>query len=133
MPHISNRKPDKKTVERLDRNLIKFLLDTSSEKRKNIFNEIITPTEKIMVAKRLMLLLFIKRGLSAYEIARTLKMSTSTITRFQVAVESGAFRNSIGWLNTKLAYDNVSDLFSVLSEMVLGKRMSMNQIIKKLT
>ena len=54
---------------------------TKSES-KRFLNEFFTPSEKIMLAKRLALIVMLKRGYGFTAIRKTLKMSESTVTKF---------------------------------------------------
>jgi len=56
-----------------------------------LMRELLTNTEKIMLAKRLALIVMLGKGHSFEQISETLKISPSTIARFSLAAESGKY------------------------------------------
>ncbi len=62
-----------------------------SGKTKVIFNELLTKTEKIMLAKRLSIILMLESEESEYAIKNTLKVSGSTVGRISDKFEKGDY------------------------------------------
>lgn len=89
MTHVSKVHLERKTLERIRKNLLNILFSKQGGKR--ILDVLLTPTERIMLAKRLALIVMIERGYSYYEIWKTLKVSTSTIKRMHARLEAGLF------------------------------------------
>ena len=103
MPHISKHKLNKEILDNLDGYLLSFLVDTDAKTRKLIFREVLTRTEKIMIAKRLGMLYYISKGESTHEIGRLLKVSSSTVARFELARENKHFGITEKWVQKYLS------------------------------
>lgn len=83
MTHVSRKWVKKDVFERMTRQFI----DTISELRTKqeiagFVKELLTPTERIMLAKRLAVILMLEKGYPCRVIERTLKVSPSTSIRF---------------------------------------------------
>ena len=98
MPHISKYKLKKRTMQELEERVMLFLSTTSMKTRQEIFRELFTPTERLMIAKRLSLIFLITEQASSHEISKRLRVSSSTAMRFQNAVSRNAFAGTIKWL-----------------------------------
>ena len=85
MPHISKKKLDTQITNELRKHLYTLVRNSGSQTRVLIFEELLTKTETIMLAKRIGALLLLKRGLSLYKISRLLGVSPSTVERFKLA------------------------------------------------
>ena len=92
MPHISNRKIDDKSFNKIYDQLIS-VFDTSAKSLSSdvLLDEFLTKTEKIMFAKRLAILGMIDEGVSKYYIADILTVSSSTVDRLALKYEIGKF------------------------------------------
>ena len=101
MPHLSKDSVSLKTKSKIDNYLTAFLKDVNLKARKDIFIELLTKTERLMVGKRILLLLLISRGVSTYHASKILKMSPSTVARFEISVSRGEYANIRKWLNKK--------------------------------
>lgn len=93
MPHLSKKEVGVKTKSDLEQKLFSILLNTTSLERQRLFRELYTPTERMMFAKRIGMIALIERGVGTRTIARLLGVSTSTIRRFEISIEQGAFKN----------------------------------------
>jgi len=51
------------------------------------FNEILSPTERIMIAKRIAIIYLLLKKIDQFTIAKTLKVSTATVCRYAVLIE----------------------------------------------
>jgi Trp operon repressor len=98
MPHITKKQLDKNLREKLNVHLLSILLDTARKDRTRIFKEILTKTERVMIAKRLLLLMLIDKSIPTHKIAEVLSMSPSTVARYELKTENNAFRASIKFL-----------------------------------
>src|SRR3989344_1715740 len=94
MPHISKQRIQIDVYRQIQKQLIRVLSDLSRDESKNVFvSELLTYTERIMLAKRLAVLLMLKRGNTMYEIAQKLKVSSSTVARLENAMDRGKFKS----------------------------------------
>ena len=103
MPHISKKKVEQKVVLELEKYLYKLIRDSGSQTRLLVLGELLTKTETTMLAKRLGILLLLRKGLSTNKIADVLGISPSTAERFKHQMDSNTYRHSVDWLwkNTK--------------------------------
>ncbi len=69
------------------------IFSRSNLKRETSFlvNDLLTPTERIMLAKRLAIILMLENGYSFSAIERTLKVTRQTIVRFWKMAKLGKF------------------------------------------
>ncbi len=79
-------------------------------------SEILTPTERTMLAKRLLLILLLRKKVPDFTIARLLQMSPSTIARFALKVESGKFLKTGIWLET---HQGQNRLLKIVEKLLL--------------
>ena len=88
MTHVSKTKVKPRVSLRIKRNLI-----TAATERKGIILEsLLTPTETLMLAKRLAMIVMIERGESTYRISKLLKVSVSSVGRFKHMIHAGLFK-----------------------------------------
>ncbi len=118
MPHVSKKKVEQKVVALLEKHLYKLMRDAGSKTRLLVLGELLTKTETTMLAKRLGVLLLLRRGLSTNKIADVLGISPSTAERFKHGMDSQKYRNSVDWLwkNTRegVFEDTVTKLVSLM-------------------
>jgi uncharacterized protein YerC len=98
MPHISKRKLDQKVISELEKRLLLIIRDSGTRTRVLIFKELLTKTEKVMLAKRIGILFLLKKGLSPYKISELLGTSPSTAERFERAVDSNVYKYTVDWV-----------------------------------
>ena len=98
MPHISKKKLDQKIISELEKHLLSVVRDSGTQTRMRIFDELLTKTEKAMLAKRIGILFLLKKGLSSYKISELLGVSPSTAERFERTMDSGAYRHIVDWV-----------------------------------
>lgn len=82
MPHISDKKLNKNIAKQIDNQLLNILSSTKTEDLKFIMEYLLTPTERLMLAKRLAIFILLKDGLSGYKISKLLKISKTTVSKF---------------------------------------------------
>lgn len=85
MPHVSRFPLPKETWEKT----IKLFLEGLSKAKdrqaaENFVNGFLTPTEKIMLAKRFAIFYLLEKGVEGGKIAQVLKVSTATISRLNL-------------------------------------------------
>lgn len=88
MTHVSKLKMDSKISLRIKKNLIA----SSALQRGLVLESLLTSTETLMLAKRLALIIMLQRGDSTYRISKVLKVSISSVLRFQRMLDSGLFK-----------------------------------------
>ena len=106
--------------------------DTSSKRRELVFGELFTETEQLMISKRLMLIYLIKQNVPTHKISAALKMSPSTVARFEVRVAKGLFSNTAIWLKHHKVENQILSLLGDLLTIPFenkGKPMSLGRYI----
>ncbi|MDP3941142.1 MAG: Trp family transcriptional regulator [bacterium] len=89
MPHISKYKLDKAAEHRLIKTLELVLSKITKEEDTSAFLlALLTPTERIMLAKRLGIIILLKEGLPESRIASTLHVTRITVSRMQLFLEA---------------------------------------------
>ena len=86
---------------RVSRQLIDTIAGCPSRRgRQFLLKQLLTPTEQVMLAKRLALILMIQKGYSYTTIGQTLKMTPTTINRFWSQVRQNKF-SAVSYAKTK--------------------------------
>ena len=89
MPHISRNRLDKQAETHLTNTLDLVLTNlTKREEMKGFLLSFLTPTERLMLAKRLAIFILIREGLSESDIAQTLHVTRVTVSRMQLFLEA---------------------------------------------
>lgn len=92
MPHVSNRKVKKKVYKKLQSNLVGIFSSSHSKtEMASLINDLLTPTERIMFAKRIAIILMLQEGYSFRAIEKTLKVTLQTVLRFWKMKKAGKF------------------------------------------
>lgn len=89
---------NKKVMEDLEKHIEQVLTAPSGAVRAKIFKEVLTRTERTMLAKRLAIIYLIGEGVPTHTVAKQLRMSPSTVARFELRVEKNTFPHSAAWL-----------------------------------
>lgn len=83
MPHVSSRKLNKKIYQKIGDEFVGFVLDLKSSKEtKSFLTNLLTKTERIMLAKRLAVIGMLLKGYSFEAIQQTLQVSPATVDKF---------------------------------------------------
>lgn len=131
MPHVSKQALTSKTIEDLEHHLINLFEESSSKSRKDLMVELLTKTERLMLAKRIAILYMLNSGASIYKISHILKVSPSTIARFKNGVDSKNFAGTLRWLKvygaTQPFIRLVGDLLAIPFS---AQRQSLKQYVK---
>lgn len=94
MPHVSSEKLNPKLSEKL---FLKLLSVLEKADRKNnmacFVNELFTPTEKTMLAKRLAIIIMLSGKTPQKKIAEVLKVSPTTVVKMSLFLEIGKYDN----------------------------------------
>lgn len=93
MTHVSQKRLKKKIFLKIGDELSSVIAKANSLHDINwLFKELITPTERIMLAKRLAILLMLEKKYSFRGIARTLKVTPQTVIRFWKKTQSPTYK-----------------------------------------
>jgi uncharacterized protein YerC len=94
MPHVSKKKLDEEVLDKLFRKLV-ATLDRAQGKRKliNVLEELLTDTEKVMLAKRLAVVLMLFGETPQHRISEILLVSPSTVSRLALQIEFGEYES----------------------------------------
>lgn len=133
MPHLSKKVLTPKIRTAIEKQTLSLLADTSSAKRRQILNELFTPTEKLVLAKRLALITLITKKVSARKICDDLGISTSTVSRFESAIERKKYVQTCKWVNSNSLESRMEELLTFVIASAFGKRgKSFHKMIKDL-
>ena len=92
MPHISSKKLTKENLNKLYREFANALQKSERKSQMAFFlNDILTHTEKIMLAKRFAVIYLLSKGVPHSYIYESLHMSPATIARMSLKYEIGKY------------------------------------------
>ena len=104
--------------------VIDIFLDTfakikNKDQAAKLLNDLLTPTEKIMLAKRLSIAYMLQKGYDYRTISQVLRVSTTTVARMSLTskLAGEGFRTIIGMM---LVYEKIDVFLSDLVEKVTG-------------
>ncbi len=121
MPHVSKRLLEKHEYVDIHKQLFKTIaLLARSGKTGAVLNELLTKTEKLMLAKRLAIIIMLDKKESPYAIEKILKISPSTSARLSLSYEQGAY-------NELLKEIRADQGFWKLIEKILPPRVGRNR------
>src|SRR3989344_7716711 len=96
MPHVSKRKLEEKFVKDLFLEIVSVFERASRRgELKHVLGELLTPTEKIMFAKRLAVISMLAQNIPIHVIADNLSMSSSTIDIMSLRFEVGSYSHVV--------------------------------------
>ncbi len=93
MTHVSSKELDSKLSEELFRKLLKVL--GQAEKKDNLLpvvEELLTSTEKTMLAKRLAIILMLTENTPQHRVVDILKVSPTTVAKISLGIEIGKYK-----------------------------------------
>ncbi len=91
MPHLSEREIDQKVLKALLRAVVFVLADCKDKRSVATFlDAILTPTEKIMIAKRLGTVIMLEERIPTTRIDKTLKITRMTIGKIKLMAKAGS-------------------------------------------
>jgi len=133
MPHISKRRVDEKIAKRLEKNMDDLFRNTGSKTRIKIVEELLTGVEQVMLAKRIGVLVLLRKGFSHYKISAFLGVSTSTVARFEQAMNTGTYRHTVDWAWKRTREGSLEVLLESLVALAFtGRTRSFKKIIDEL-
>lgn len=118
MTQVSRRYLDKKTQEYIFQTFISAASRlTTPSLTQSFFQDLLTPTEQIMLAKRLCIAYMLQKNYPQRAIADTLKLSTTTITRVSNSLKAQhhGYKKVI---QSMLVDEKVSDFFNQLDTLI---------------
>ena len=91
MPHVSPNTINKKILEQIYKAFFKAATSrhVSQKDHQAFFYELLTPTEKIMLGKRLSAIILLSKGATPYQASKTLKLSQTTTAKLSVRIDKG--------------------------------------------
>lgn len=131
MAHVSRHAPVRKVSEKILENLVDLVaIKGLSQERKEFLRELLTPTERIMLSKRVAIIFMLTRGHSFDVIQETLCVSPSTIARLWSAVQKGKYTAIIRRFEQSKRKD--FSLLSFLLDIIPPMHMSKKQYIERM-
>lgn len=131
MPHVSKGKLNQKVLKDLESYIRSVVAAPTNKQRASIFDELLTQTEKVMLAKRLGILFLLKKGFSLYKISKILKISSSTAERFRLEYEIGKYKHTISWIQRQTREGSFDDFMEKLVALAFtGKTKSFKKFIE---
>lgn len=125
MPQISKRPIKEDLLNRMLEIMEKSLVKLKDQKEMTVFLEdFLTPTEKIMLAKRLAMALLLSRGWDHQAICQYLKVSTSTVTTIKnkLKSETSGYHRVINQIESDKEWEQMwLDLGQAFEEILAGR------------
>lgn len=82
MTHVSKQALKKRVTKELSEQFLSYILEANTATRAQaLILELLTPTERIMLAKRLAIVIMLEYGYGFEQIEQTLRVSSSTVAR----------------------------------------------------
>lgn len=101
MPHVSSRKLNKKIYQKIGDEFVGFVLELkSSTETKSFLTNLLTKTERIMLAKRLAVIGMLLKGYSFEAIQQTLQVSPATVDKFWKVIQK--YPNSFSLIRSRV-------------------------------
>jgi len=123
MANISKRQLKRKVFEHINRQLLSQLTRYRTKKQARIFTEeLLTKTEQVMLAKRLMTLVMLERGYSFSMIERVLKVTSKTVVKLQGERRRGLHSRLLAQYARRRDSARILDVVEVLLQAGLPPR-----------
>src|SRR3989344_202796 len=115
MPHISKRKLEEKFVKDLFLEIVSVFEKAGRRgELKRVLGELLTPTEKIMFAKRLAVISMLAQNIPIHVIADNLSMSSSTIDIMSLRFEVGSYSHVVENCIKKTEIVNIKNMIQTV-------------------
>lgn len=128
MVHVGKKHIEEDVRHRIERELIDFVLHPKKKISKSLVLELLTETERLMLAKRFAGLVLLTDDTSYYTIARMLGMSTSTCKLLHSKLLNNEFPEIEKYVSTKKENESKS---RQLGKLLRGGLPPRTYIIKK--
>src|SRR3989339_91783 len=113
MTRISKYRVEDKVLKKLYFLMFEIISNMDEEERfKGIMNELLSPTEKIMIAKRVAIIYLLMKNIDYLIISDVLKVSSTTIAKFHMIMIDGKEIKSI--LEGLIGNEKIKDFFEEL-------------------
>lgn len=114
MPHVSSKKLKKETLNKLYDQFGKaFEKSARTSQTKFFLADLLTKTEKIMLAKRFAVIYLLSQDVPASYIAESLGMSYSTTTRMSIKYDRGKYASLLQTLKAEQ-----TDIWKILEKIL---------------
>jgi len=115
MTNISKTNLEPEAEQKLLKQFSNLFADISSRKAQNLFEQILTKSERIMLIKRLAIVLMLEEGFSTYKISKTLKVSDATVRSIRHYHRKNEFNFVLGAVKkTEFDYKKFLDVLDIL-------------------
>lgn len=91
MTHVSKNSLDVETEKKLKTQFAQFFSKQTPKEIENLFSELLTPSEQIMLIKRLAVVIMLLKNESTYSIPKALQLSVSTVREIKTRYKLGKF------------------------------------------
>jgi len=120
MPQVSKRYIPEEKLRRIFDLFFSLIVSLKDKNEaENVLAEFLTPTEKVMIAKRITCFYLIYKKVSASQIANSIKLSTSTVTHLTYVFENSKWIKK--FLTKRLTQEKIKNfLEDVLVELFYG-------------
>ena len=96
MVYVSKQTLSRDARTRLDKKLAEtFVALKTLSGGERFLSELLTPSEHLMLAKRLTAIFMLSEGVSQYRIKQTLRLSSSTVARLAHTLDAGGFEHIV--------------------------------------
>ena len=117
MPHVSRKKLNKKIYQKIGEEFIQFVLELKSSKdAKSFLTNLLTKTERIMLAKRLAVIGMLIRGYSFEAIQQTLEVSPATVDKFWKIIQQSP--SSFLLIRSRIETKSKSGFWKILGDFL---------------
>jgi Trp operon repressor len=115
MPHLSKRKLTQVQEKEIYQQLLDIMVPGYEQKQQHAIGELLTRTEKIMLAKRCAAVALFAKGVSPYRVADVLSLSPSTSARISVRYERGGYAHLRSLLEQQ---ETAKSIFSIIDRFI---------------
>lgn len=123
MAYVSRKRLAKKVSGDIQARLLKTVTGSRVKTSgANLLEELLTRTEREMLAKRLSALFLLTQGLSAYRVHKMLHMSPTTMRRMQIGLERGKYPHIISFVQKRKEREEFWNWIETLARMGMPER-----------
>lgn len=94
----------------------------TSPSHRDFLSEFLTPTEQMMLAKRLAVIFLLAQGFSIYRIQQILKVSPSTVARIKLQLERGKFKKIVASARSRKHRQRFQEMLDLLLLIMLPQQ-----------
>lgn len=87
MTHVSKQTLSANAETKLVKQLAKFFADQSALDIEDLFSDLLSPAEQVMIIKRLAIIILLLEKQSTYAIGKTLQVSDSTVREISIKLQ----------------------------------------------